>query len=450
MRPILTQQLPLSQPFIAHPHGRELSVMSGLLDALPDELLEAVREDVLQERNATTGRRAMSAEQVVRVVVIKQLNGFSYRELAFHLADSTCYRAFCRFGALDRVASRSTLQATIKSIAPSTLEKVNEAIVALAGSKGIETRAKVRVDCTHVETDIHAPTDSGLLWDVVRVLTRTMRRVRDRVDTPFTDHSRRANRRRHGIRNAKSSTQRTRLYRDLLKVTEKTMSAARRVAIALQKRDAACGDGEAAAELLRVIALGEAVVSQTRRRVLEGEKVPASEKILSIFEPHTDLLVKGRKEPDYGHKICLSTGASGLVLDCMVLDGNPGDVMLTTEMVARHKARYATAPPQMAFDGAFASKDNLRVLKAEGVVDVMFSKRCGLSLTKMARSSWIYRRLRDFRAGIEGCISFLKRCFGLTRCTWRGLPSFKTYVWGSIVSANLLLLARYEIAAQSR
>lgn len=451
MRRIFNHQLPLAQPFIAHPHGGELSAMSDLLDALPDDVLDAVHEDLARGTRTHLGRPAITAEQVLRAFVIKQLNGFSYNELAFHLADSTCYRAFCRFGATNRVPSRSALQSNIKRLRSATLETLNQAIVVHASSTKIEKGAKVRVDCTTVETHIHPPSDSTLLWDVVRVVTRMMARMADRVDIPFVDHRLRANRRRHDIRNAKRHGQRVPLYRDLVKVTEETLSAGKNMARKLEEMvETGSPDGSAferfARKLRGVIELGEGVLSQTRRRVFEEQSVPASEKVLSIFEPHTDLLVKGRRGPEYGHKICLSTGASGLVLDCMILNGNPADVTLSTEMVTRHRTRYQRAPKQIAFDGAFASQDNVQAIKDQGVTDVVFSKRCGLPLTAMARSSWIYKRLRDFRAGIEGCISFLKRCFGLTRCAWSGLDSFKTYVWGSIVSANLLLLARHHIA----
>lgn len=443
MRTILSQQLPLMQAFIVHPHGDELAAMSTLLDELPREVLEAVQRDLVGDRRADTGRRAMTAEQVIRALVVKQLNGFSYAELGFHLADSRCYRTFCRIGALDRAPSRSTLQANIKRLRPPTLAAVNQSLMAHASTNKIETGRTVRFDCTDVETNVHHPSDSRLLWDVVRVLTRLSKRAREYVDIPMTDHTRRAKRRFYKIQNATCQKHRIDPYRDLIKVTKKTLSAAR---VAVDRLRSSCETGALVDELERVIGLGERVVDQTDRRVLQGEKVPAVEKVLSIFEPHTDLLVKGRKDPTYGHKICLSTGASGLVLDCVILDGNPADVTLATRMVERHKDHHDIAPNQVAFDGAFASRSNLQEIKKLGVEDVSFSKRCGLPITDMVRSSWVYKRLRNFRAGIEGCISFLKRCFGLTRCTWRTLPSFESYVWGSILSANLLLCARHQIA----
>jgi IS5 family transposase len=198
-----------------------------------------------------------------------------------------------------------------------------------------------------------------------------------------------------------------------------------------------------ARELEHYIPLAQQVVSQTRRRVLNAERVPANEKIVSIFEPHTDIIRKDRRDTYYGHKVTLTGGVSGLVLDWVVEQGNPADSTLLIRMLERQRDQYGRYPRQASVDGGYASKDNLRSAKALGVEDMVFSKKCGLKVEDMVTQSWLFKRLRDFRAGIEGVISFLKRVFGLRRCTWRGQPSFARYVGASIVSANLLILARH-------
>ena len=202
-----------------------------------------------------------------------------------------------------------------------------------------------------------------------------------------------------------------------------------------------------ATELRHYVQLGHKIVDQARRRVLNGESVPVDEKLVSIFETHTDILVKGRREVQYGHKVFLTTGSSCLILDCRIVDGNPADSRLACSMIERHIEQYGAAPRQAAFDGGFASHRNVSDIKKMGVEDVAFSKRCGLSITEMVKRSWVYQRLRNFRAGVEGVISFFKRCFGGTRCTWKGPKSFKTYVWGSVLSLNLLVFARHRLAA---
>ena len=130
----------------------------------------------------------------------------------------------------------------------------------------------------------------------------------------------------------------------------------------------------------------------------------------------------------------------------MVADGNPADTTMTVPLLERQNLILGVVPRQAAFDGGFASKENLRDAKALGVADVAFSKKRGLKVSEMTRSSWVYRRLRNFRAGIEGLISFLKRAFGLNRCTWRGAESFTSYVLASVLAANFLTLARHLLA----
>jgi IS5 family transposase len=430
------------QASIGHTHARELETMSELLDEVSGPILARVEREITKGRNTKRGRRGMAAEQVLRALVVKQMNGFSYDELAFHLADSATYRTFCRIGFGERSPSRSALQENIKRLSAKTLEQLNRALVHRARDLGVETGQKVRCDTVSVEADIHDPTDSRLLWDVNRVLIREMKEAR-RFGYRFVNHERKAKRRAFGILNAKSFERRVLLYRDLLEVTEVTLSEAERIATGLETRKTQAIEARGLAWPLRhYVELGRRVVDQTRRRVLEEESVPASEKLVSIFETHTDILVKGRRETIYGHKVDVSCGRSGLVLDCQVERGNPADSTLAVSIVERVEKIYGQVPLQAAFDGAFASRENLKTLKAMGVEDVAFSKRCGLEITEMVKSTWVYRKLRDFRAGIEGILSFLKRCFGLDRCTWKGFASFTAYVWSSVVSANLLLLAR--------
>ena len=184
------------------------------------------------------------------------------------------------------------------------------------------------------------------------------------------------------------------------------------------------------------------VLDQTRRRVFEGESVLAQEKVVSIFEDQSDIIRKDFEDTYYGHEICTNVGRTSMVLDCQILDGNPADASLSLEAIERQKETLCQAPRQVAFDGAFGSKKNLEDSKALGTEDVVFSKGRSLEVSDMVKSLYVYRKLRNFRAGIEGVISFLKRTFGLDRCTWRTLASFKSYVWSSFVASNLLLMAR--------
>lgn len=447
MRRTLNKQLPLVPAVVNHKHARELQAISARLDRMSG-VLTLVRADLVRRGVSTkAGREGMSAERVLRCVIAKQMNGWSYEELTFHLGDSLNYRAFCRFGIGDAAPPKSTLKRNIKQLRAETLERINRKLLEQAKDEGVETGRKVRSDCTVEETNIHAPSDSSLLADCVRVLTRLMVQASEKMITRFTDHRRRAKRRAIGIQHAPTPAKRLPLYRDLLKVTAKTVNYAEAVAGALDHyAGGSLADvvaaGALASELRRYKDLTHQVMGQARRRVLEGESVPAADKIVSIFEPHTDIIVKDRRDTYYGHKLALSTGASSLVLDCVVEEGNPPDSKLAVKMIERQKEIYGRAPRQVSFDGGFASRKNVEDIKSLGVEDVCFSKCSFLKIPDMVKSSWVYRNLRRFRAGVEAGISLLKRCFGLDRCTWKGFSSFKAYTWASIVSHNLLVLAR--------
>ncbi len=457
MRQRLHDQLPLVPVTVLHDHARELKEISRALDSVP-EVTTWIRDDLIgygKERvSGQLGRRGLSGEQVLRAMIVKQMNEFSYEELAFHLADSMTYRAFCQVGIGQEPPTKSRLQRNIKRVRPETWEKILRVVVGCAARLGVETGKKVRTDCTVVESNIHHPTDSSLLWDCVRVLVRLQTDANEAFGLKFRDHSLRARRRAMGILNAKTEQQRQPLYRDLLDVTHKTLSQAERISSELDQVEATgmkaiLGAYVLKDQLLHYAELTKRVIDQTQRRVLQGEQVPASEKLVSIFQTHTDIIVKDRRETLYGHKICLTSGASGIVTDVVVEKGNPSDSSLAVKMIERQIDLYGKAPRQATFDGGFTSKANLADLKALGVQDVAFSKRAGLSITEMTKSTWVYRRLRNFRAGIEGGISFLKRAFGLDRCTWSGLASFKAYVFGSVIACNLLTIARHLLGPPS-
>jgi IS5 family transposase len=252
------------------------------------------------------------------------------------------------------------------------------------------------------------------------------------------------------IKNAKKPEERQKAYKDLLHIAEQVRGYALEAISAL---DSYASEGEQirfvcnlTEELKRAIGLFERIIDQARRRVIYGEKVPASEKVVSFFESHTDIIQKGQREIVYGHKVFLAGGKSGLILDCLIESGNPADSDLFIPMLKRQEHFYGKPPLQTAADGDFASLDNLNRAKQMGVKDVSFSKKRGLSVLEMVKSHWVYKMLKNFRAGIEANISRLKRVFGLTRCTWSQWEGFKQYVWSAVVSYNLAVLAKLKSA----
>jgi IS5 family transposase len=447
MRRLYHDQLPLTPGEARHPRAAELVEISRVLDANTD-VLRAVRRDLLVrfgKVDAKRGREGMTAEQVLRAALVKQMFDVSYDELSFRLEDSIQLRSFCRISPSTTVPKKSALQANISAVRGETWEAVNKSLVLHARAAKVENGKWMRTDTTVVESNIHPPLDSALLWDGVRVLTRILLRAHEQFGTASINHARRAKRRRIAILNAGTMQRRIPLYKDLLKIAHKTRSTAQSAMAQLD----AIGDLKAfayAAQLRHFLPLVSKVIEQTERRVLRDEQVPALEKIVSIFEPHTDIIRKDRRDTYYGHKVTLSTGRSGLALDVVIEAGNPADSTLAVRSAERHATLFGHAPERVAFDGGFASKRNLQDIRNAGTTEVCFSKPAGVPIEEMTTTSRIRRTLKRFRAGIEAGISFLKRSFGWTRATWSGLPRFRAYVWCSAVAHNLLTLARALLA----
>ena len=188
------------------------------------------------------------------------------------------------------------------------------------------------------------------------------------------------------------------------------------------------------------------MIAQSERRVLCGEAVPAGDKLVSLFETHADIIVKGSRDVEYGHKLNLTTGRSGLILDLVIEAGNPADSERLLPMLERHIAAYGAAPRQAAADGGFASRDNLSQAKACGVRDMAFHKKSGLRSKTWSAAAGSIASCATSAPGIEAGISCLKRAYGLARCTWRGLDHFKAYVWSSVVAYNLVVFVRLRSA----
>jgi transposase, IS5 family len=434
MRQERTVQASIFDLFAGHEIGRELKAMSAWLDD-HRELASLVAADLRRHGVRATGRQGLPAEAVLRCALIKQHRQLSYQELAFHLEDSASFRAFAR---LPHAWSpqKSVLHQTISAIRAETWEQINRTLIASARETKLERGRVVRLDSTVTAALMHEPSDSSLLWDAVRVMVRLLREAEGLVGPArlwWRDHRRAANKRARAIQFTRGRPRRVQLYRELLQTTRATLAYLQHAAAQL----ATATEGAAALWLI------ERIIAQTERRVLAGEPVPASDKLISLFEPHADIIRKGR-EVAYGHKLNLTTGRSGLILDLVIEAGNPADSERLLPMLERHRAHYGQPPRQAAADGSYASRDNLRRAKACGVRDMAFHKKAGLGIEDMVRSRWVYRKLRNFRAGIEADISCLKRAYGLARCTWRGLGRFRAYVWSAVVAYNLALFARLK------
>ena len=424
--------------------GNELAMMSEILDNCAG-LIDWVEADLVENGARQTGRAGLPVESVLRCAVLKQARQLSYKELAFYLEDSGSFRSFARLpqGLLPR---KSALQDNIRRIRPETWERINRALIEQVLIGEVESNDQVRIDSTVVQTNIHEPTDSRLLCDGIRVLTRFMVKARKKLDIPgirFFDRRKLARSLARQIFYTRGMAKKKPLYEDLLSHAEQVMEDSYE---ALWRVDLYRSLGPEYRQWVDQVKhyrrLLRRVIRQTRRRVFKGESVPATEKVVSLHEPHTDIIVKGGRDVQYGHKLNLTTGKSGLILDATIESGNPCDTERYLPMVERQADIYRLLPTRVAADGGYASTANLEKAKALGVAEVAFQKKKGLTVEAMASSKNVYKQLCDFRAGIESNISELKRAYGLRRALWRGLEGFKACVWSAICSYNLVKMAR--------
>ena len=437
-------QATIFEVFARHEIGCALQAISQWLDG-QRPLVSLVAGDLRRQGVRETGRRGLPAETVLRCALLKQQRQLSYEELAFHLEDSASFRAFARLP-LRWSPKKSVLHQTISALRPQTWEAVNQALLVSAQQEKLESGATVRIDSTVSAALMHQPSDSTLLWDAVRVMTRLLRRAGRLPEAPamrWRDRRRLAKKRARAIDYSRGKAKKRVLYRELIAAVQATRAELQTVAEGLPETVGMAAERWRAG-VNHYLPLIARIIDQSERRVIKGEAVPASEKLVSLFEPHADIIVKGGREVQYGHKLNLATGKSGLILDVVVEAGNPADAERFLPMLDRQIARRGAPPRQTAADGGYASRDNLKQAKARGVQDVAFHKKCGIAVADMVKSQWVYRRLRNFRAGIEAGISVFKRAYGGARCIWRGLDHFKAYIWSAVVAHNLMLFARLK------
>jgi IS5 family transposase len=439
--------------------------LEPLLQAIGDFLdkqhgtVERVRRDLVRGlKQPDHGRRGLTAPQVLRALVLMRVKNWDYRELRERIADGIALRAFTNFYC-EEVPKHDAFNRSFNRLTSATLKAINELVVETAVKLGVEDGSKLRLDTTVVETDIHHPTDNTLLWDVVRVLTRLLGRLAEALElrriAGFRDRSRAAHRRMYEIQRMTTrqrqgaGSRQTTSYRALIEIAEAVVASAR---VALDDTAAVRGKDPLTAlnikalreEIAHYCALGERVIDQARRRVLEGEQVPTSEKIYSIFEPHTDLIKRGkvRTPVEFGHKVFLAESAAGLITQYEVLKGNPVDEVHVAPSIRRHRRVFRRAPALYGADRGFFSESNIAVCARGGVAMVSIPQRGGRKTPQRQayERSPAFKQGQRFRAGIEGRISVLMRGRGMKRCRAEGAERFALFVGAAVLANNLIII----------
>jgi len=428
---------PLFSQSSNHRFSADLQAMSQILDKhavftqwVHDDLTAGVSKK-------GSGAKGMTSEQVLRAGLIKQMNDWSYEFLEIQCVDSEMTRAFIKLG-FGEAYSDSCLQSNISKVRGETWQKISNGLIRYAAEAGVEKGRMIRMDSTVIETNIHEPSDSSLMYDMIRTTNQVFARMRKELGIKVYGNISTKDAKKFVLRimNAVSREDRKKLYKKLLKSCKEMLDRIKKARLKLEDD---CG---AAKKLDNILELAPRIIDQTYRRVIKEEKVPSTEKIVSVFESHTDIIVKGKRKVEYGHKVFFTSGPSGLVLDCQIGRGNPSDSEFFMPLIEKQKELYRRAPRQTTADGGFASIDNVLDAKTSGVSDVCFSKRCHLPIEEMTKSKWVFQKLRNFRAGIESLISCLKRAFSLDKVNWRGPKGYAAYVHSVVAAYNLHRLSR--------
>jgi transposase, IS5 family len=442
-----------------------LQAISDFLDDQKD-MIEQIRRDLTRDlKNAETGRNGLTPQQVLRSLVLMRVKNWNYRELRERIVDGCTLRQFTDFYC-QPVPRHDAFHRGFNRLTPETLKVINDLVVQAAVELGLEDGQKLRVDTTVVQTDIHHPTDSTLLWDVVRVVTRLVGRLAAALERRrikgFRNRTRSARRRMQEIERMTArqrQEQQTETYRELIGIAEEVIESAR---AALRKTSKARGKDmiadiaitETRKEIEHFCALGARVIDQSRRRVLNGEQVPAAEKLYSIFEPHTDLIKRGKVQTpvEFGHKVFLAESARGLITQYEVLDGNPVDEQHVVVSLERHKQAFGHAPDLYGSDRGFYSEKNVTSCEQQGVKVVCIPQRGGTKTPdrEAYEKSREFKDGQRFRAGIEGRISVLFRGRGMKRCLTEGRERFELWVAAAVLANNLMKIAALLAARSSR
>jgi len=414
-----------------------------ILCGTPKLLAAFHREAATRLESCRRWRRAhFTSEQFLRAILVMEIERLTYRDTIIRIDDSVFLRRFLGipFG---EVMDFTTLNKVYKAITPQTWKKINGQLTRYAIESDSITGTSLRVDTTAYETNVHYPTESSLLWDGYRVIGRLIDSIREYAPEAVglrRLHRRRVKRLAYSI--ARQSRQKRGPRQKLQKPYRSLLAQVSGIVEWAEAIQETCRDQMSLAhydldtmnvlrrllgELDHFASLTSQVIDHTRRRVFEGEKVPHAEKILSLFEPHTEVLLRGKagKLIEFGHMILLHQVENKFISDYRVFRKRPSDESMVDSLLRRHEKQFHAYPENFAADkGFYKSMDKLTALETV-IRNVSIAKKGSRTEAETAREhDPVFRQLQRFRAGIEGSISFLKRCFRMSRCLYR---SFKTY-----------------------
>jgi len=436
-------------------------VLAQIDTVLDDEgLYQLIRNDFAKRYPLTevTGRKSTTVEVILRMLTVKRLYGLSYEKTEYQVRDSLVLRQFCRVY-FNQVPDDTTLIRWANLVKPETLEAYNQRVTQIATELKVTRGRKLRTDGTVVESNIHAPSDSQLLADSVRVLGRTLQRAKQALSKQtelgtqvFRNRTRSAKRTARKVSQLVTRQKEAwrRAYRKLVKIAQQSVSQATQVLQALEENNHQ-QSSRLKDTLETFIPRAEQVIEQTIRRVFQGEKVPADEKIVSIFEPHTAIIRRGKvtKPVEFGRKIWLDEVEGGIVTRWKVLDGNPSDKLMWVPSLDAHQQLFGKPPTQASAERGVYSAPNEAEANRRGIKRVDLPKPGKKSEIRRQheKQPW-FRKARKWHAGVEGRISVLKRCYQFDRCLNHEDDGFHRWVGWAVIAHNLKKIGS-TVAARS-
>jgi IS5 family transposase len=434
-------------PKVVRDYRARYRAISQVLDENP-EILDLVHLD-LQKLSAGDFRgRAgdYTSENILRALVVQHLEGLPFREAVIRIGSDPFLQDFLRMRK-KAVMDFTFLDRCFLAIRPKTWKRVNDLLGRRAVEQNVFDAAVIRTDTTVVETNIHYPTDAWLLWDTWRVASRLLKQAREIDPTSCLHrfHDRKVKKLYHYVTRYMSSTSKRRqrkvkaAFRTLIVRTGWIVAiAAEFCGLAASQADMALA--AVALELEAYLPSMRKIVATARRAQLEGETVPASERVFSLFEPHTELIKRGKRQKpvEFGHKVLLCESPKKFITDYEVYEKQQADCELTESVIERHEKLFGTKPEVLAADKGFCPAAEKFEQLARQIDTLAIPRRMQDFMDKVL-AHW-----QAFRAGIEGTISGLKRAFRLVRCFFKGFRSFERAVGLGVLCHNLIVLAEHE------
>ncbi|NIV98648.1 ISNCY family transposase [Candidatus Saccharibacteria bacterium] len=433
----------------------ELMVMDVILEQNKQIILQASAcfPNAKSEGQSIIGRDGMTLEQVVRCAIFMRHRRCTYKELSLATADSKLCRAFTKME-YGQSFSPQALQENISKITDHVLEKMHVAICSYALELGVDDGKKVRTDSTTITTNIHHPTNAGLLWDCIRVANRLIHRSHTLInEIRCRSYAKASKKLLYKIVNTKGKDakgKRLPLFKKMFKYHKCTENQVIEAIEVLKNYIFNNTMKEKLRqkylrELQDLLPTMQKVYDTAYRREILNESVPVDDKIFSIFEKHTDCIAKGGRTVAFGHKVNLTAGKSNLIFDCIQERGNPSDKSYLPKAIDNLEVNFNLVPDSIATDGGYASTKNRDYALSKEVKNIVFNKIKG-SMQNVASSQKMETMLKKWRSGIEALISNFKRGLNAAKCTWKGWEAFKQFVLWNIITFNLRVISRSLLA----